>query len=71
MIKKRTDETIDALIDFIHQPACHALIGNGSDAAVEFEVQCRLIHVIPDGDIELSGRSFSRSVDDKCAPHIY
>ena len=52
-IKKRTDETIDALIDHICQLACHALIGDWSDATVEFEVQCRLIHVIPDGDIEL------------------
>ena len=52
-IKKRTDETIDALVDHIHQCACHALIGDGSDAVVEFEVQCRLIHAIPDGDIEL------------------
>ena len=52
-VKKRTDETIDALIDHICQLAHHALIGDGSDAAVEFEVQCRLIHAIPDGDIEL------------------
>ena len=52
-INKRTDETIDALIDRICQLACHTLIGDGSDAAVKFEVQCRLIHAIPDGDIEL------------------
>ena len=50
---KRTDETIDALIDYICQLACHELIGDASDAAVEFEAQHRLIHAIPDGDIEL------------------
>ena len=37
-VKKRTDETVNALIDYICQLACHALIGDGSDAAVEFEV---------------------------------
>ena len=37
-IKKRSDETIDAFIDCIHQLACCALIGDGSDIAVEFEV---------------------------------
>ena len=52
-VKKRTDETIDALADSIYQLACHALMGVGSNAAVEFKVQCRLIHAIPDGDIEL------------------
>ena len=52
-VKTRTDETIDALIDCICQLAHHALIGDGSDAAVEFEVQPRLICAIPDGDIEL------------------
>ena len=52
-VKKRTDETIDTLIDHICQIACCALIGDGSDTAVEFEVQCRLICAIPYGDIEL------------------
>ena len=28
-------------------------IGNGSDAAIEFEVQCRLIRAIPDANIKL------------------
>ena len=37
-VKKRTDETIDALIDCICQLALCVLISNGSDAAVEFEV---------------------------------
>ena len=52
-VKMRTGERIDALIDHICQLACHALIGDGSDAAVEFEVQHRLICAIPDGDINL------------------
>ena len=52
-IKKRADETIDALVDHICQLAHHVLIGDGGDGAVEFEVQHRLIHAIPDGDIEL------------------
>ena len=49
----RTDETIEAPMDCICQLAHHALIGDGSDAAVEFQVQHRLIGAIPDGDIEL------------------
>ena len=52
-VKKRTDETIDALIDCIQQFAHHVLMGDGSDTAAEFEVQCRLIHAIPGGEIEL------------------
>ena len=51
-VKKRIDDTIDAHIDCKCQLACHALIGDGSDAAAEFEVQHKLIHAIPDGDIE-------------------
>ena len=62
-IKKRTDETIDALIDHIWQLAHHALIGDGSDAAVEFEFQCRLICAIPDGDIELQKELLKVSCD--------
>ena len=52
-VKKRTHETIDALIDCIYQLAHCALMGDGSDAAVEFEAQYRMICAIPDGDIEL------------------
>ena len=51
--KKRTDETIDAPIDCICQLTHHVLTADGCDAAVEFEVQHRLLHAIPDGDIEL------------------
>ena len=68
-IKKRTDETVDALIGHIHQPAHCALIGDGSDAAVEFEVQCRLICAIPDGDIELWKELFKVS-QDKGVSHL-
>ena len=52
-VKRRTNEKVDALIDHIYQHAHCALIGDGSDSAVEFEVQHRLIHAIPDGDIGL------------------
>ena len=52
-IKKRRYETIVALIDHICQLAHCALIGDVSDAAVEFDVQHRLICGIPDDDIEL------------------
>ena len=52
-VKKRADETIDALVDHICHFAHHTLIGDSSDANVEYKVQCRLIHAIPDGDIEL------------------
>ena len=38
-VKKRTDETIDLLIDCICELACHTLIGDGSDSAVDFEAQ--------------------------------
>ena len=37
-VKNRTDETTDALIDHICQLAYHALIGDGSDAAVLAQV---------------------------------
>ena len=52
-ITKRSDESIDELVDQICQHTCRAQISDGSDAAIEFEVQCRLIQVIPDANIEL------------------
>ena len=61
-IKNRADETIDSLLCHIHQLAHHALVGDGSDPAVEFVVQCTLIHAIPDGDIELLKVSHDKSV---------
>ena len=50
-IKKRTDWCAHG--SWICQLAHHALIGEGSDAALEFEVKCRLIHAVLDDDIEL------------------
>ena len=41
-ITKSSDESIDELVDQICQLAHRAQIGNGSDAAIEFKVQCRL-----------------------------
>ena len=52
-IKKRSDESIDELIDRICQLAHCVQIGDGSNAAIEFEVQCRLIGAIPDANIGL------------------
>ena len=52
-VKKRSDESVNELIDRISQLAHHAQTGNGSDAATEFELECRLIGAIPDADIEL------------------
>ena len=52
-ISKRSDESIDELLDWIPQLTHRAQIGNGSDATIEFKVQCRLIRAIPDTDIEL------------------
>ena len=52
-ITKRSDESIDELVDWICQLAHRAQISNGSDAAIEFEVQCRLIWAILDANIDL------------------
>ena len=68
-VKKRTDETIDALIDCICQLAHCAQIGDGSDAAVEHEVQCRLICAIPDGNIEL-WKALLKVSQDKGVSHL-
>ena len=66
---KKRSVTIDALIDCVCQLAHHALIGDGSDEVVEFEVQCRLIHAILDGTLSCR-RNFSRSVVTRVS-HIY
>ena len=52
-IKKRSEESVNKLIDRICQLTLCAQIGNGSNAAIKFEVQCRLIWAIPDADIKL------------------
>ena len=65
-IKKRSDESIDELIDRICQLTHCVQIGNGSDVAIEFEVQCRLIWAIPDANIklwkELKSQSWEKGV---------
>ena len=52
-VKKKSDKSVNEFLDRIYQLACCAQIDNGSDAAIEFEVQCRLIQAIPDANIEL------------------
>ena len=51
-ITKRSDESINELVDWICQLAHRAQIGIGNDAAIEFKVQCKLIWAIPDADIK-------------------
>ena len=52
-IWKKKDETAKELVAHIHQMAARALIGDGSTASIEFEVQCRFITDITDEEIEL------------------
>ena len=68
-ITKRSDESIDELVDWICQLAHRAQIGNGSDAAIEFKVQCRLIWVIPDANIKLCKQLLKVS-HDKRVSHL-
>ena len=68
-ITKRSDKSIDELIDQICQLACRAQISNGSDAAIEFKVQCRLIWAIPDANIELCKQLLKVS-HDKRVSHL-
>ena len=42
-ITKRSSKSIDELVDWIWQLTHRAQISDGTDAAIEFEVQCRLI----------------------------
>ena len=62
-ITKRSDKSIDELVDQISQLTHRAQISNGSDAAIEFKVQCRLIQTIPDADIELCKQLLKVSCD--------
>ena len=62
-ITKRSDKSIDELANWICQLACRVQIGNGSDAAIEFEVQHRLIWVIPDANIKLHKQLLKVSCD--------
>ena len=68
-ITKRSGESIDELVDKICQLACRAQISNGSDAAIEFKVQHRLIWVIPDANIELCKQLLKVS-HDKRVSHL-
>ena len=64
-IKKRSDKSIYELIDRIPQLTCHAQTGDGSNAAIKFEVQCRLIWAISDADIKLWKELLKLSCDRK------
>ena len=68
-ITERSDESIDELVDGICQLTCRAQISNGSDAVIEFEVQCRLIWAIPDANIELHKQLLKVS-HDKRVSHL-
>ena len=64
-ITKRSDESIYELVDQICQLTHRAQIGDGSDAAIKFEVQHRLIQVIPDTAIKLHKQLLKVSHDKK------
>ena len=64
-ITKRSDKSINEQVDQICQLICRAQIRDGSDAAIEFKVQCRLIQVIPDTDIKLHKQLLKVSHDKK------
>ena len=68
-ITKRSDESINELVDWICQLTHRAQISNGSDAAIEFKVQHRLIQAIPDADIELHKQLLKVS-HDKRVSHL-
>ena len=64
-ITKRSDKSINELVDWICQLAYRAQISDGSDAAIKLEVQYRLIQAIPDTDIELCKQLLKGSHDKK------
>ena len=68
-ITKRSDKSIDELVNQICQLTQRAQISNGSNAAIEFEVQCRLIWVIPEANIELHKQLLKVS-HDKRVSHL-
>ena len=68
-ITKRSDKSINEVVDWIWQLAHMAQIGNGSDAAIEFKIQCRMIWAIPDTDIELCKQLLKVS-HDKRVSHL-
>ena len=60
-----SDESVNELIDRICQVTCHAQIGDGGNATIEFKVQCRLIQAIPDADIDLQKELLKVNCDKK------
>ena len=68
-ITKRSDKSINKLVDQICQLTHKAQISNGSDAAIKFQVQCRLIQVIPDANIKLHKQLLKIS-HDKRVSHL-
>ena len=66
-IKKRSDESVNELIDRICQLAHCAQIGDGSDAAIKLEVQCRLIQAILDANIELQKELLTVNYEKSCS----
>ena len=64
-ITKRSDESINELVDQICHLTNRAQISNGSDAVIEFKVQHRLIWAIPDTDIVLCKQLLKVSLDKK------
>ena len=55
-IQKKKDKTAKELVAYIYQMVARAHIGDGSTAAIEFEVQCRFLRAITDDEIELRQR---------------
>ncbi len=51
--RNKLDESVDDLIDCICQMVHQCCVFNGSDTAIEYELQCCLIRAIPDKDITL------------------
>ena len=64
-VKKRSDESVNELVDMIHQLTHHAQIGNGGITTIEFKIQCRLIWAIPDANIELQKELLKVNCDKK------
>ena len=54
---------MNELVDWTCQLTHRVQISDGSDAAIEFKVQCRLIWEIPDANIELHKQLLKVSLD--------
>lgn len=62
-IRMRSNETVDELVDRIREMARLARIHDESEAAIEFEVQRRLIKAIPDCDKPLRKELLKQPLD--------